>query len=57
MPIRIDNDVWIGAQVTLCPDAVVRSRTLFAAGSVVIGEVGPNAICAGVPAKKILDID
>lgn len=56
-PILIDDDVWIGARVTLCPGAIVRSRTIIAAGSVVIGEIGPKAIYAGVPAKKIRDIE
>lgn len=54
--IIIEDDVWIGARVILLPGAKIKKRTIVAAGSVVSGEIGPNGIYGGVPAKLIKEI-
>jgi acetyltransferase-like isoleucine patch superfamily enzyme len=50
----------IGANSTLVPDIVIGERSLVGAGSVVVGDVEPETVVAGNPArfiKKIADLD
>jgi galactoside O-acetyltransferase len=51
--IVVDDDVWIGANVTLVSGSHVRSGAVVAAGAVVTGEVPPDTIVGGVPARVI----
>ncbi|WP_193046313.1 acyltransferase [Mycolicibacterium baixiangningiae] len=51
--VIVENDVWIGARVTLLAGSHVRSGSVIAAGSVVRGEFPPNCIIGGVPAKVL----
>lgn len=52
-PIRIGNDVWIGANVIILPGVTVGDGAILAAGAVVNKDVEPYAIVGGVPAKLI----
>lgn len=52
-PVCIEDDVWLGCGVRVLSGAVIRSRVVVAAGSVVKGELESGFIYAGVPAKKI----
>lgn len=52
-PVYISNDVWIGANCVITPGAIIGEGAVVAAGSVVTGEVQPNSIVGGVPAKVI----
>ena len=52
-PVKIGNDVWIGANVTILPGVTVGENAVIAAGAVVTKDVPPRAIVAGVPAKVI----
>lgn len=54
--VIIKDDVWIGCGVRLLSGVTVNSRSIIAAGAVVINEVGSNQIVAGVPAKLIKKI-
>lgn len=51
--IRIGDDVWIGANVTVLDGASIAKGCVIAAGSVLRGETEPYGIYAGVPARKI----
>lgn len=51
--IRIEDDVWIGANVTVLDGAHISRGCVIAAGAVVRGKTIPNGIYAGVPAKLI----
>lgn len=51
--IIIDDDVWIGANVTVLPGIKIGRCSIIGAGSVVINNVEPYSIYAGVPARKI----
>lgn len=52
-PIKVCDDVFIGAGVVILPGVVLGSHAVIAAGSVVTNNVGPGQIVAGVPAKSI----
>lgn len=58
--IVIEEDVWIGAGVTLLAGAHLGRGCIVAAGAIVSKEVPPYALVAGIPAKIIaykFDID
>jgi len=54
-PIRIHNDVWIGAGAIILKGVKIGEGSIIAAGSLVNDDVLPNTIVAGVPARKIRD--
>jgi virginiamycin A acetyltransferase len=51
-PIRLGNDVWIGANVLVMDGVEIGTGAVVAAGSVVTKNVSPYAIVAGVPAVE-----
>lgn len=55
--VIIGNGVWIGAGATILPGTVIGDGCVIAAGSVVKGIVESNSLYAGVPAKKIRDLE
>jgi acetyltransferase-like isoleucine patch superfamily enzyme len=52
-PIRIDDDVWIGAGATILKGVTVGRGAVIAAGSVVTEPVGQYQIVGGIPARGI----
>lgn len=51
--VTVEEDVWIGVNVTLLSGIVVRRGATLAAGSVVTKSLPPYCIAGGVPAKFI----
>jgi len=51
--VLIEDDVWIGAGSVLLPGVHVGRGAVIAAGSVVTGDVGPNSIVGGSPARYL----
>lgn len=51
--IKINDDVWIGSNVTILDGVELGQGCVIAAGAVVTKNVSPFAIVAGVPAKTI----
>jgi maltose O-acetyltransferase len=51
--IVIGSDVWIGANVSIRGGVRIGDGSVIAAGAVVVGDVPPNAIVGGVPAKLL----
>lgn len=54
--IVIEDDVWIGGNVTILRGVRVGRHSVIAAGSVVTRSVESNSIYAGVPARKLKSI-
>jgi len=51
--IKIGEDCWIGAKVTILSGVEIGSHSVIAAGSVVTKSMPPYSVIAGVPAKVL----
>lgn len=56
-PIKIGNNVWIGANATICQGVEIGDGAVIAAGAVVNRNVEKNTVVGGVPAKFIKNIE
>ncbi len=56
-PVIIEDNVMIGANVVILEGIKVGKGAVIAAGSVVINNVEPNMVMAGVPAKPLKKVD
>jgi acetyltransferase-like isoleucine patch superfamily enzyme len=52
-PIYIGPGVWLAARVVIRPGAHIGAGAVISAGSVVEGDVPPNAIASGCPARVL----
>lgn len=55
--IKIENNVWIGANAVVLPGITIGENSIVAAGSVVTKDVPKNTIVAGNPAKFIKNVE
>lgn len=53
MPVFIEDNVWIGEQVSILPGVTIGKGSIIGANSVVSKSVPPNCIAVGIPAKVI----
>jgi acetyltransferase-like isoleucine patch superfamily enzyme len=51
--VVIGNDVWVGMNATILSGVTIGDGAVIAAGAVVVNDVPPYAVVAGVPAKTI----
>jgi len=51
--IEIEDDVWIGANVTVLPNVRLGEGSVIAAGSVVNRDIPPYSLAGGVPARVL----
>ncbi|AQW21382.1 2,3,4,5-tetrahydropyridine-2,6-dicarboxylate N-acetyltransferase [Lentilactobacillus curieae] len=56
-PVQIDDNVLVGANAVVIEGVHVGEGAVVAAGSIVTSDVAPHTMVAGVPARKIKDID
>lgn len=54
--VKIGNNCWIGAKVTILDGTVIGDNCIVAAGAVVSGVFPDNVIIGGIPAKIIKNI-
>lgn len=54
-PIMVKENAWIGANCTILPGTIIGENSIIAAGAVVKGNIPPNKVYGGVPAKEIRD--
>lgn len=52
-PIAIEDNVWIGARVTVLKGVRIGEGSVVGAGAVVTKDVPPRSFAAGVPAKVV----
>ena len=55
-PITVEDNVWIGASVTVLPNVTIGSGSVIAAGSVVNRDIPQGVIAAGNPCRVIREI-
>lgn len=52
-PVRIDSNVWIGANVVILPGVTIGEHSVVGAGSVVTRDVAPFTVVVGNPATCV----
>lgn len=52
-PVRIEDDVWIGARAIILPGLKIGHGAIIGAATVVTKDVPPYAICVGNPGRVI----
>lgn len=52
-PVSIEDNVWLGGNVTVLPGVTIGAGSVIAAHSVVSRDIPPNSLAAGSPAKVI----
>ncbi len=56
-PITIEDDVWIGGGVIVCPGVTIGARSVIGAGSVVTKDIPADVVAAGNPCRVLRAID
>lgn len=53
LPIKINDNVWIGMNVTILKGVTIGRNSIIGAGSIVTSDIPENVIAAGIPCKVI----
>ena len=56
-PITVGNNVWFGAEVTVCPGVTIGDNCVIGAGSVVVRDIPANTVAAGNPCKVVRRVE
>lgn len=56
-PITIEDNVWLGGSVVVCPGVTIGENSIIGAGAVVTRSTPANCIAVGNPARVIKDLD
>lgn len=57
LPITIEDDVWLGGSVIICPGVTIGRGSVVGAGSVVTKDVPPGVVVGGNPARIVRTIE
>ena len=57
MPIRIGNNVWLGAGVIVMPGVTIGDNSVIGAGSVVTKDIPSGVVAFGTPCKVVREIN
>lgn len=55
-PIHIEDDVWIGANVTVCGGVTIGKGSVIGAGSVVVKDIPAGVVAVGNPCRVMREI-
>lgn len=56
-PVKIHKNVWIGERSIILKGTRIGENSIIGAGSVVHGDIPPNSVYAGNPAKEVKKLD
>lgn len=56
-PVKINKNVWIGERSIILKGTQIGENSIIGAGSVVHGDIPPNSVYAGNPAKEVKKLD
>lgn len=56
-PISVGEGTWIGARAIVLPGVKIGDGCIIGAGAVVAADCEPHGVYAGVPARRIRDLD
>ncbi|USS90494.1 DapH/DapD/GlmU-related protein [Fructilactobacillus carniphilus] len=56
-PVTLEDDVWLGANVTVLPGVTIGAGAIIGANSLVTKDVPPLSIAVGSPAQVIKQVD
>ena len=56
-PITVGDNVWFGAEVTVCPGVTIGDGCVIGAGSVVVKDIPAYTMAAGNPCKVIRTLE
>jgi maltose O-acetyltransferase len=56
-PVTVGSGVWLGARATILPGVTIGDGAVVAAGAVVSRSVPPDQLVAGVPARRVRDLE
>ena len=57
LPITIEDNVWIGGLVVICPGISIGKDSVIGAGAVVTKDVPPGSIAVGNPARVVSSVE
>lgn len=56
-PITLEDNVWLGGGVVVCPGVRIGENSVIGAGSVVTRDIPANVVAVGNPARVIRQLD
>lgn len=56
-PITLEDNVWLGGSVVVCPGVTIGENSIIGAGAVLTRDIAANCIAVGNPARVINELD
>jgi maltose O-acetyltransferase len=55
-PIALEDGVWLGGGVIVCPGVTIGANTVVGAGSVVLRDLPPDVLAVGNPSRAVREL-